>query len=290
MPRYKCELCRFSTQLRSDYSRHLLTTKHCKAQNNLHPIGGIMGNEPKKGHFEIMNQNEPELQPKLIDLDLVCGFCLKSFSSKASKRRHEIHRCNYKSNISLDDKIEKLIKDTENLRQKLSNQKGNSTINNNNNTTNTTNNNNTINTHNETHIHINSFGEEDLSYISDKVLTRLLKYPGSMVANLILLSHFHEKHPENNNVRITNAKSKHVGIYSNGKWIKQMKSIVIDALLNSNFGILEEHFDEKAKQKMVYYLKRRFELFRKAIENEDKQTIKTQKDNIELALINNSQN
>ena len=71
--------------------------------------------------------------------------------------------------------------------------------------------NNTINTTNN--IVLNSYGYEDLTHITDKILTNLIKGPNMMISELAKLIHFNDAKPENMNVFIPNKRDKYVQIY-----------------------------------------------------------------------------
>ena len=150
-------------------------------------------------------------------------------------------------------------------------------------TTNTTN----ITTTNNNNIQINGYGHEDISYITEKMLDRLIVHPNTMIADLVKLTHFHKDHPENKNLKITNIKSKYLKVFSKGQWTLQNKDNVIDNIMTIKSNILEEHFDDKCKERMPDHQQERFDNF---IEVLDEKTSlqKKIKDNIALTIANNS--
>ena len=301
MPLYSCTLCDFHTFKKYDFSRHLKTKKHLKRIENdkTEGAGGLKKTKSsrKEKKRPKMTQNDPkstQKRPKMTQNDpkkmsqnepvakkmsrnnkntkkkFHCIFCHRGFSTKAHKRRHELHRCKSANNCQYQlRKAEKektqLYKQIEMLIEKAGN------------TTNITNN-----------IQINGFGSEDTSYITDKMLDNLLVYPGTMVPRLVALTHFHKSHPENKNLLITNKKSKYVKVYSNGKWILKNKDDVIDNIMNSNYIVLEDHYSDKAKDTMSNEQIKRIEEFKESIEEEECDTIKNIKDSIELTILNNS--
>ena len=137
-------------------------------------------------------------------------------------------------------------------------------------------------------IQINGFGHEDTSYITNKMLDKLVVYPGSMIPKLLALTHFHKDHPENKNLKITNLRSKYLKVFSKGKWILHEKDDIIDNIIYNKYDILEEHFDEKCKDKMPEYQQERFDNYRNSLDNENKKTVTNLKNGIELTIINNS--
>ena len=62
---------------------------------------------------------------------------------------------------------------------------------------------------------INNFGNEDLSYLSSNKINTFIEAPFIGIQKMIDYIHFHPKHPENHNMKITNIKVPY--IKSNGK-------------------------------------------------------------------------
>ena len=156
---YSCIHCNFSTKLKGNYTQHKNTKKHRKKMENLKikpkEEGGNEPNEPKKSQNEPkmsqMSQNEPKMSQKIFS----CDFCDKLFSTKANKRKHEIHRC--KENVTTKDiKIRKLEKEKKKLEKKIDkllDKVGNVTNNTNNNTNNI--------------IVVNNYGKENTNYLTE---------------------------------------------------------------------------------------------------------------------------
>ena len=187
-------------------------------------------------------------------------------------RRHELHYCKSHNNYGLE--IKKLEKEKEKLYKQIEmliEKAGDTTTNN------ITNN-----------IQINGFGHEDTSYITNKMLDKLVVYPGSMIPKLLALTHFHKDHPENKNLKITNLRSKYLKVFSKGKWMLHEKDDIIDNIIYNKYDILEEHFDEKCKNKMPEYQQERFDNYRNSLDDENKTTMTNLKNGIELTIINNT--
>ena len=279
MPLYSCKYCNFSTTLKSNYTRHLKTKKHI-LRINIYKEHGVINDETRNEY--LMTQNDPKMtqnDPKKTQNDpkkFECKYCFRKFSTKAHKRRHELHRCKSDKNIDYELKLERMRKQFEKEKDKLYNQidklidkagDTNTTINN---------------------IQLNNFGEEDTSYISDKVLKKLITYPGSMIPNLLKLTHFHKDHPENKNLQITNKKDKYIKIYKNDEWKLDKRDKVIDNIMNNKFDTLETYYVEKGKNSIKSYEKKRFEKIQDDIDNDDKEIVEQIKDEIELTIMNNS--
>ena len=92
-------------------------------------------------------------------------------------------------------------------------------------------------------IHINNYGKEDYSYITDTIFTRLLCGPYMAIPNLVNKIHFHPKHLENRNIRIPNKKMPFAEVYNNEKWEIRDKKDTITELVRDKLDILDEKFE-----------------------------------------------
>ena len=63
-------------------------------------------------------------------------------------------------------------------------------------------------------------------------------------------------------------------IYSDGKWILQNKEDVIDNIMNSNYIVLDDHYSEKAKNKLEKHKQKEIEKFMQALETEEMEVVK----------------
>ena len=284
---YSCILCNFQTESKFNYKRHLKTKKHKNNENSRkeNGIDNIIENAMNTNDHK-MTTNEHKMNTNEHTF-FECQYCNMIFNTKASMRRHQNYYCKEIEEINpkiaikrLKRKMEKdkikMRKRFEKEKDKLYNQidklidkagDTNTTINN---------------------IQLNNFGEEDTSYISDKVLEKLITYPGSMIPNLLKLTHFHKDHPENKNLQITNKKDKYIKIYKNDEWKLDKRDKVIDNIMNNKFDTLETYYVEKGKNSIKSYEKKRFEKVQNDIDNDNKNTINKIKDDIELTIMNNT--
>ena len=217
---YKCKYCLDNFSRTDSLKRHLLT---CKEKDD-----HVRCLEMKLG----IPRTETEFENE-------CRFCHKVLSFKNSHCRH-LKICKVKQEYR------------EELEAKLTNQNGKiphqraHTINNNNNTTN----NNNI-------IQINCVGNENIEYITTKVLKQLWKSVKSDeegVAHTIKLIHGHKDHPENHNIIYTNLKSNAALVkrddtfeYKNiNEILKDISTNTLDSIiLNSDYDDLSNAIKRK---------------------------------------------
>ena len=150
-----------------------------------------------------MTQNSKKttsFDPKLPTQIYVCHHSDKNFKSKSHLKRHQAHNC--KQNKASDsyknmcDKLKAEKKEKEELYKQIEEllEENGKIIEHTpllHTTNNTVNNitNNTINNNITNNIVLNSYGQEDLTHITDSILTQLIKGPGMMISNLAKLIH-----------------------------------------------------------------------------------------------------
>lgn len=152
------------------------------------------------------------------------------------------------------------------------------------NITNNITNNKTIN--NNLTININSFGEEDLSHITNKDYRKFLNsyFPG--LINYIEKVHFDENKPENHNICITNLRSKHIFIHDKGKWLTKKKNDIIDRFIAKKYDMLTEKCCELEELNEIdVKILNNFEQFSENYKNSEAQ--KNNRDDIILMIYNN---
>ena len=221
-----------------------------------------------------MTPNDPKIKKKFR-----CDYCNTTFSTKAHKRRHEMHKCKNEDNPERNNTIKKLEdekKELYNYIDKLINKVGNTT------------NNNTINNNNNINIHLNNFGEEDISHLTSQIMTALIKGPCKMIQDAIKFIHFNDSKPENKNICITNVKSKHIKVFKNNKWCYQNKHEAIENIIDKNYNILDDHYEYKGKEELTDFERERYREFQQFFDNQDKKLISKIKNESELLLLNES--
>tara|TARA_Y100000590_G_scaffold354574_1_gene407918 strand:+ start:456 stop:1217 length:762 start_codon:yes stop_codon:yes gene_type:complete len=252
MPEYKCELCNFSTKIKTQLARHEKTKKHLK--------------------------NVAENNEKTKEYKYICLQCNTPFSTKSNLQRHKNKNCTntkvseteiYKTMLLEQQKVfneeRKLIYNhIDNLLKRV----GNTTINQTNN------------------IQLNSFGKEDMSHITDSLKTQLLNIPFGMIPKLIEYVHFSSDRPENKNIVLTNKNDNKIKIFSQGKWVFRNKNETINNLVDEKYYLLDSHFDNNKNQLDPKTINK-YDTFRKEYDNNTDELLKKLKQDCELTLLNN---
>ena len=229
---YTCDLCDFSSKLKTDYNRHLKTKKHIHNNENSLSAMVMIQKDPTK------TQKDPQKTQK--DPTFKCEFCESTFTTFAHKRRHELHRC--KENPDITNKIisfqGKKIKKLEKEKKKMGKEiekllNSVSTV---------TNSNSNNNSHNNSHnnvIVVNNYGKENTNYLTPEYLKQLLNKPYGAIQDIIKKIHFHPKHPENHNVKITNKKLPHALVWNDKIWETRNKKQVIEDLVDKGYFLMD---------------------------------------------------
>ena len=251
MVEYECKICNYKTTILTHYNKHLNTKKHKKNQEKygVKPVDQLKIEQKtdKKGTFGEKKGQKTDSKrtfssKKVIN---VCKYCEKEFSSRQTLLRHEKKYCKHKEDLTTKLDIqaeiierleeerreykmekEKLYKQIEELIKKA----GNTTIHHGSTITNNT-------------INLNSYGKEDLSHITDSFKTQLIKGPFGMIPKMIEAVHFNDKKPENKNISLSNMNGKYISVYKDGKWMYCNKNDVMDELMETNYYILDSHYE-----------------------------------------------
>ena len=136
-------------------------------------------------------------------------------------------------------------------------------------------------------IHINSYGNENLEYITSNYLQNLLNIPFGAIPKLIKDIHFNPNHPENHNIKITNKKLPYMCVYKDNKWIYQDKKEAIDEIVDKGYNLLEDHYHQ-TKPELEDKTMDKFQKFQQKYSIDDKEVKKTLIKDAELTILNES--
>tara|TARA_Y100000310_G_C20561816_1_gene753456 strand:+ start:84 stop:1040 length:957 start_codon:yes stop_codon:yes gene_type:complete len=253
------EKSRFDHKMTTKYSKMTTNEQHQEKgfSNNQNPIESFL-NPYNKVQISQQNNFQDLLIKNSID-NKICPYCLKSFSSKPHTKRHIRYYCKKCIKI-LENKCDKPIYSSNKINTKK-------------------------NDNNEQKIH--RFNNENRSYITDSLLSKLLLRPMEMVPKLIQYIHFHKKHPENKNLRIRNKKDKLIQIYNGNQWIYRDRNTVIQSVIDREFYLLDDHYNDCALTTMSNIRKNFYQEFRKRFDNNDPILCKKLHQDIYILLLNN---
>jgi heptaprenylglyceryl phosphate synthase len=231
-----------------------------------------------------------------------CG-CGKSFTKSSNLSRHK-KKCNYidsniETNIKQSEQVQNLMMENQEMREEVDKlkkqvdemdelrkqvemllQKPDKKTTNNSNIENQNN----IETQNI--IVVNSFGNENIEHLTDQIICKLIQYsPFKCVPELIKKIHFDPEHPENHNIKLTNKKLNYAEIVKDNKWITTNKKKVIDDVIQNSYNILDNSYTDN-KESMSDKHQERFDNFQEKYENEDDTIHRSMKEEVDLVLIN----
>ena len=94
-----------------------------------------------------------------------------------------------------------------------------------------------LNMNNNINIHINNFGQEDISFLDADTLKQRFLAKNHGILKTIEDVHLNDRRPENRNVRITSLKRNLAERFVDGRWQPQHLSKTVDDLIYSGFRI-----------------------------------------------------
>ena len=254
MVNYDCQRCGYKTTHKSVFKKHLLRKNICKSKlNEITKQVLLLSNgfdkeasNIKSSTFYPHNIHKVSTKTSTKNVDIkenkkevvnnICIYCSKKLSIYKSKWRHE--KICKKRKECKEDLLKKLLEEKDNLIKKmlmentkltkqlikLTEKSGN-------------NNNNTINSHNK--IIINAYGSENLEYISNKLLKKLVNKPGTAIPNLLKIIHFNDKYPENKNIKVTNIHDPYIKVHNGDDWKLKNKGDIIEDIIITKREILD---------------------------------------------------
>ncbi len=270
MTKYQCSICNRNFRQKCHLDDHLNKKNKCEQCPTQIPQNSTIITQK----FVEIPQNDLNVTiPPTIKID--CNYCDKSFARKDAAIRHMNQYCpiakqqnKEKQNIFDKLKLEreqqeiidklKLLEDqnktiitknkqledgTKNLENEIKTlkkaMKKTQPI-----TNNTQNNNNNINIGNTTNnIIMVSYGHEDLSKITPKMLSAACKKGYNSIVHLVETVHFNPDFPENHNVYIPSVKDKHAMIFYDDMWNLKNKDDVVNDMYDSNRDFIMDNIE-----------------------------------------------
>ena len=133
---------------------------------------------------------------------------------------------------------------------------------------------------------VNSFGHENTEHLTDQIICKLIQNgPFTCLPKIIERIHFDPEHPENHNIKVTNQKNNYAKIVKDNKWVTANKKQAIDTMIQNGYGLLEEKYQDN-KDTISEFKQERFEDFQEKYCDQDKDLMKTIKDEVDIALLN----
>ncbi|AYV76118.1 MAG: hypothetical protein Terrestrivirus4_166 [Terrestrivirus sp.] len=307
MVEYKCERCLKIFSKKCDYTYHINRKTPCIIKVNTQSTT-INQDSPQLTQINQINQFN-QINQNLSN-KFKCNYCNKEFCNKYTLERHLNERCKIKKeDTSKKEEIYQLllrqmkeIKEdnkkmfdelkAENL--KLKNElaiKNNTTINNTNTGTmntieNQTNNNTNNQQNNIKNLNINliAHGKEDLSFITDDQMKKILNKGFKSIENLTQIVYFDKNRPENHNIYISNIKDSYVMMYDGNDWKLMNRENCLQDIYDDKCDYLVEKF-EQLEGKLDESTLKRFGNF--LSRKDDDKIIEQTKREIKLILYNN---
>ena len=259
MPIYNCELCRFSTPLKSNYTAHLSSRKHILFIENTARQQVVISEPPQNQPVVI---SEPPQVAEKVASPFTCKYCEQKFKFKQSMYRHIKYTCTKNKdedlkelvrlmNIQMEqqknDFLSQLQTQKQEFNKKIDKLMGKLEISGSFNTTN-----------NIQNIQLLGYRQTDVSHLTDEDYKRCIKRVNHCVKNMIETVHFNPEKPENMNIYISNIKDKYIMVYDGTNWNLANRKDELDRLYEEKEMMLEEWLDsnpdEELKQKFLKYL------------------------------------
>ena len=226
MSRYICNRCNYESFSKKNAERHINKLKSCRGDG--------------------------ELKLNIVKDVIVCDKCNKSYETYDSLKRHQRTSCKVINEEKLQIENRKLKEKIEEL-EKLSKSATSNT------TTTNTNSNNTNTTNNITNTQINNnYITISLTPYNDPNMEGMQQYLEAAVRktflsvpNLIESVHFNKEYPENQNICITNRRTKDAKVFDGKKWKTVNKDLLINEMVDTYERELTTYAEEQGKTKYI---------------------------------------
>ena len=230
-----CQYCNMSFDRSSNLTAHLKTKKH---QKNVENYQRILQEDTEKVTDEIVEDDK--ISPMTLSLEFLMEE-IKKRDAAFVKYQKDLVKYKEETHKSMEKQRKELVK----LRNELEVCKNrsiddvgqiiNGDINHS-----TVNMNKYINENQfRVELHVHAFGSEDLSYITDSVMSQLMSQPMSFINRWVRHVHFNELYPQNMNIKIKNVKDDVYQIYNGDTWRNVDKGKFLEYMVADIFGQAE---------------------------------------------------
>lgn len=303
---YKCPRCNYTVYQRCDIKKHFNRKKPCTIVNKFLSLlecrEEVLGTKKTKSteSCSFMSKNEEKEEktapncsfllineqiepPKKEEKSLFfsCSNCTKSFTTHYNLLRH-VEKCatiqSEKRNYVSMEEIRELLERERNMERErnkfiidelksqidslLKNQGSNNTY--------TTNYN----------ISVNSFGKENLDYVSGDYIDILIQDgPVKSIPKLLEYIHFNPDHKENHNIKIPNKRGNLAQIFNGNEWEYRDKKQTIENMSDRAFTLINKHYIEGSNNYM--------DNFKTKYDDRSGQLFKRLRRDAEIMILNN---
>jgi len=235
--KYKCECCKYATDDKANYNKHLISKKHKLTESNYVVSQKLVVVSQK---LAIVSQNNTNT--------FTCKYCDKIYKHKSSLSKHIKYTCTKNKaedltelvrllNIRLEKQDKQLETQTKQIEKLMGKLEINSSFNNN-----------TIN-----NITLLNYKDTDVSHLTNEDYKKCIKKVCFCVMALIEKVHFNPTKPENMNIYISNIKDKYMMVYQNNKWNLTNKK-ELDGLYDDKEFMIDQWIEENKDPEMVKFL------------------------------------
>lgn len=226
--KFICPRCGVECSLKANLTSHLNNKTLCE---------GKVSNISREDALKLF-QRERKLP------SVSCQYCNKIVSNKSLKRHLTI--CNKKpidiNNVQIDDDIETRIVNRvlEEIKDRFTGVIQNNTYQ-------------TINNNTTVFVNLKTFGNEDMTHLTNDFLSHCLLNPTKGITQLIENIHYNKDVPENNNIRFKSNKNNTFEKYYESKWIECDASNTLDELIRKGYRVLSKHYADYFIDNPEYY-------------------------------------
>ena len=274
---YTCELCKFTTNIKTHYDRHVLTIKHV-TKEELSKVSQKLGEISIKVSQKL-GENDESIND--VTPTFICKYCDQTYKHKSSLSKHIKYSCTKNKDEDLKELVRLLNSQLQTQNQQIQSQAkqieklmGKLEINGSFNT---------INANIQNNIQLLPYNNTDISHLTHTDYEACIKKVNFCVMKLIEKIHFNPDKPENMNIYISNMKNKYLMVYDGKNWNIANKIEEIDKLYEEKELMLEEWLEanenREMKEKFIKYLNNK----------ENDETLNMIKEELKLLMYNEKQ-